>query len=181
MKKKKQGIRQKLLFAFTLIFFSVAIVHAQTTGPTEEHPLAEYSEVIETKQSIDALFNDTRSYFLDKFSHVAGTLASSSNTMLSISLYRSFRWIKTATLADLRYTLVAEFREGRMRFSTKDVRLVMYDAYKREWVCKEEDLIGKKGADGKLLANGAVVYKEEIENWKAIFKEIAEGKLQSDW
>lgn len=174
-------MKKNAFFLIAAVFLCATALHAQTTGPTEEHPLAEYSEVIETKQSIDALFNDTRSYFLDKFSHVAGTLASSSNTMLSISLYRSFRWIKTATLADLRYTLVAEFREGRMRFSTKDVRLVMYDAYKREWVCKEEDLIGKKGADGKLLANGAVVYKEEIENWKAIFKEIAEGKLQSDW
>ena len=145
------------------------------------YPLADFSEVIETNRDVLSLLNDTRSYLLDNYTNSANLLGTSSTSnMITLSVYSSFDWVSTALPADLSYTIVAEFRDGRMRFSSKDVEVACYNGYNQKFIIRDQS--GWKGAGYKTLRKkGSALYQQQLEDLKTAFHKIAEGKLESNW
>ena len=159
----------------------------------KDYPLEAKSVVLETSRSELDLFNDARTWILDNFSNSAARLSTSSTSnMITLPVsekYKSFKnplspLAKEDNIGSLEFTIVIEFKEGRMRWSTRDVKLRYQTNNGYDFYSDHSTPYGGKylAGYGPYRKEGSELYQKYLSMLENGMKQVVSGKLASfDW
>lgn len=150
-------------------------------------PLEEQTVVIETVGDVQESFNNARTWIIDNLSNGAKNLSSDSNAnMITIPIEETYKRGITG-VGTLYFTLIIEFKEGRMRWTTRDVKLKLdtkhYVYYSTHDTGYRTGSLGDNFAGCEAYRKeGSALYQKYLEIISEGMQKIASGELaESDW
>lgn len=193
----KNSIKLVLCFVTFLCFFMTACTSTMPVKDSsffEATSLAPYNEVIQSDVSDAELYRRCRQFIVDEIQRGAfktnGVVNADNSTtnMIRVPVTDSFTFkqrvagINYDQYAYLEFTLILEFREGRMRFSLTDTQIEVYGPYDSYVLVRDTNIPHRE--DGKLeyytyvkaREDGSELYKYWIERFSQEFNKIASGQ-----
>lgn len=187
MTTKKSNWMSVLAVVATVVLYGILFTSAKKNTAEEwmeSFPIIGESTVLETQRSVKEQFTDTRTWLLDNCSNTARNLSGiAESNMITVPFSILYKQGLTGT-GILEFNLVVEFKEGRMRWSTRDVVLV-WESGKYRYTCTHTS-----GYGGDKFKGGYRSFREEgskeYQKWLAFIGEgmnkVAQGNLaESDW
>ncbi len=180
-------LKKALLFSFLMGTITVLLASCGSTSPIpkewqEQYPLTDYVEVIESNKSQKELFDSVRSYLIDNFK--GGALDNyawrdhDSTDMIKFCYQRdsnagNFKKVRVGGVTAFTVDISIEFKENRMRFAMRNVKLAEYGyGLKEQWHAQGWNNL-------KLRQIGYEAYKELKEELVTNLHKVADGTLSS--